>query len=95
MQRDLRPRLTMKAYIDGIGLLAPGLASWRTARPVLAGEARYAPGEMPRPTAEIRRRPSGRRCGDLVKLRCTSAPRRRTERRARRRSGDGVHLRHR
>jgi len=58
----------MKAYIDGVGVLAPGIASWRAARPVLAGEARYEPGEMPRPTAEILPPAERRRCGDLVKL---------------------------
>jgi len=58
----------MKAYIDGVGLLAPGLASWRAARPALAGEVRYEPGEMPRPTAEILPPAERRRCGDLVKL---------------------------
>jgi hypothetical protein len=58
----------MKAYIDGVGLLAPGLPSWRAAHPALAGEARYEPGEMPRPTAEILPPAERRRCGDLVKL---------------------------
>jgi hypothetical protein len=58
----------VRAYVDGIGLLAPGLASWRAARPVLAGRARYAPGEMPRPSAELLPPAERRRCGDLVKL---------------------------
>jgi hypothetical protein len=58
----------MKAYIDGVGILAPGLGSWRAARPVLAGEGRYEPGEMPRPAAEILPPAERRRCGDLVKL---------------------------
>ena len=58
----------MRVYIDGIGLLAPGLPSWRAARPVLAGETPYAPGEMPRPAAELLPPAERRRCGDLVKL---------------------------
>jgi hypothetical protein len=58
----------VRAYVDGIGLLAPGLASWRAARAVLAGSVRYAPGEMPRPAAEILPPAERRRCGDLVKL---------------------------
>ncbi len=58
----------MKAYVDGVGLLAPGLAGWRAARPVLAGEARYEPSEMPRPAADILPAAERRRCGDLVKL---------------------------
>jgi len=58
----------MKAYIDGVGLLAPGLPGWRAARPVLAGDARYEPGEMRRPSADILPPAERRRCGDLVKL---------------------------
>ena len=68
LQRDIRTRVTMKAYIDGIGLLAPGLPGWRAARAVLAGDARYEPGEIARPTAEILPPAERRRCGDLVKL---------------------------
>ena len=58
----------VKAWIDGIGLLAPGLPGWRAARAVLAGDARYEPGEIARPTAEILPPAERRRCGDLVKL---------------------------
>ncbi len=58
----------IRAWIDGVGLLAPGLDGWRAARAVLAGEVRYAPGEMPRPTAELLPPAERRRCGDLVKL---------------------------
>ena len=58
----------IRAYVDGVGLLAPGLDGWRAARAVLAGEARYAPGEMPRPAAELLPPAERRRCGDLVKL---------------------------
>jgi Beta-ketoacyl synthase, N-terminal domain len=58
----------MKAYVDGIGLLAPGLPAWRAARPVLAGDVRYEPGDMPRPAADILPPAERRRCGDLVKL---------------------------
>jgi len=56
------------AYVDGVGLLAPGLAGWRAARGVLAGAARYEPGEMPRPSADLLPPAERRRCGDLVKL---------------------------
>jgi len=60
--------VTIKAYIDGVGLLAPGLPGWRAARPVLAGDAGYEPGEMLRPSADILPPAERRRCGDLVKL---------------------------
>jgi hypothetical protein len=58
----------MRAYVEGIGLLAPGLPGWHAARAVLAGRARYEPGEMPRPSAELLPSAERRRCGDLVKL---------------------------
>jgi hypothetical protein len=58
----------MRVHVDGIALLAPGLPSWRAARPVLAGEAPYEPGDMPRPAAELLPPAERRRCGDLVKL---------------------------
>lgn len=37
----------LSAYIEGIGLLGPGLDSWAAGRPVLSGEAPY----VPQPTA--------------------------------------------
>jgi hypothetical protein len=58
----------MKAHIEGVGLLAPGLAGWRAARPVLAGDARYEYAAMLRPAAEILPPAERRRCGDVVKL---------------------------
>ena len=35
--------MNLTAYLDGIGLLGPGLDDWLTARPILAGAADYAP----------------------------------------------------
>ena len=39
----------MKVSIQGIGLLAPGLAGWETGRAVLAGHGSFQPGEIPDP----------------------------------------------
>jgi hypothetical protein len=60
---------TLSAYIDGIGLLGPGLQDWPSARAMLAGEAAWrfektvlpAPASLP-PAEPCRRRRRGRRC---------------------------------
>ncbi|HJW54894.1 MAG TPA: beta-ketoacyl synthase chain length factor [Burkholderiaceae bacterium] len=59
---------TLTCYIDGVGLLGPGLAGWPASRAILAGHAAYqyhktllqAPALLP--PAERRR------CGPIVKL---------------------------
>jgi hypothetical protein len=59
---------TLSAYIDGIGLLGPGLQDWPSARAMLAGEAAWRfektvlPAPASLPPAERRR------CGPVVKL---------------------------
>jgi hypothetical protein len=58
----------MAVHVDGVGLLAPGLVGWRAARAILRGEARYEPGEMPRPSADLLPPAERRRCGDIVRL---------------------------
>ena len=51
----------LTAYLDGIGLLGPGLAGWETARPILAGTSPYqaqpvtVPAPQSLPPAERRR----------------------------------------
>ncbi|HZW12975.1 MAG TPA: beta-ketoacyl synthase chain length factor [Noviherbaspirillum sp.] len=59
---------TLTGYIDGIGLLGPGLADWPAARAVLAGEApyQYATTQLPAPAALPPA--ERRRCGPIVKL---------------------------
>src|SRR5262249_40574264 len=39
-------------FVEGIGILGPGLSGWQASRAALAGEAPYAPGavELPAPT---------------------------------------------
>lgn len=51
----------MRVYIEGVGLIAPGLNGWEASQPVLRGEIDYAEGPMPKlvaaqlPAAERRR----------------------------------------
>ncbi len=53
--------MNLTAYLDGIGLLGPGLDNWMTAQPILAGAADYVPRPivvpppMALPSAERRR----------------------------------------
>jgi len=35
--------MNLTAYLDGVGLLGPGLDDWNTAQPILAGAADYVP----------------------------------------------------
>ena len=58
----------MKAFVDGIGLLAPGISSWSAARSVLSGMAPYSGGEMARPSADLLPPIERRRCGEPAKL---------------------------
>jgi hypothetical protein len=58
----------MAVYVDGVGLLAPGLLGWHAARAVLAGETPYVAEEMPRPSTDLLPPAERRRCGDIVRL---------------------------
>jgi len=58
----------MRVFVEGIGLLGPGLAGWPASRPVLRGEAAFQPAEFaPSPVAQL---PPAerRRTGAAVKL---------------------------
>src|ERR1035437_5291842 len=39
----IRPMHTLTAYIEGIGLLGPGLTDWLTSQAVLSGQQPYQP----------------------------------------------------
>lgn len=58
----------LTAWIDGIGLLGPGLPDWPAARAVLAGETAYAPGATPVPTPPSLPPAERRRAGVSVKI---------------------------
>jgi hypothetical protein len=57
----------MKVAIQGIGLLASGLAGWETGRAVLAGHGPFQPGEMPDPEAALLPPNERRRSSDCVR----------------------------
>jgi hypothetical protein len=58
----------MAVYVDGVGLLAPGLPGWQAARAVLSGETPYVADEMPRPSTDLLPPAERRRCGDIARL---------------------------
>lgn len=43
----------MKVFVNGVGLLGPGLSGWNAGREVLDGSRRYVWSEPPRPAGEI------------------------------------------
>ena len=59
-------RLT--AYIEGIGLLGPGLTNWATAREILAGIQPYLSLKTVIPVPELLPAAERRRASDIVKL---------------------------
>jgi len=58
----------MRVYVDGIGLLGPGLDGWSQACAVFRGETAYAGGRTARPTVDLLPPAERRRCGDTVRL---------------------------
>lgn len=56
------------AYIEGIGLLGPGLESWQTGREVLAGTQAHIPQKTVVPAPTLLPAAERRRCGEIVKL---------------------------
>jgi hypothetical protein len=58
----------MRAWIDAVGLLAPGLPGWQAARACLAGAAPYPGGELAMPVLDLLPAVERRRTGMLVKL---------------------------
>ena len=59
---------TLSAFIEGIGLLGPGLANWPTGRAVLCGEQAYQPGKTVLPPPALLPAAERRRSGAIVKL---------------------------
>jgi hypothetical protein len=58
----------LSAYIEGIGILGPGLADWPSARAILQGDAAYRYQETILPPPAILPPAERRRCGAIVKL---------------------------
>jgi hypothetical protein len=59
---------TLTGYIDGIGLIGPGLADWAGAIPVLAGATPYRQQPTVLPVPAALPPAERRRCGPIVKL---------------------------
>jgi hypothetical protein len=59
---------TLSAYIEGIGLLGPGLAGWPAAQAVLSGREPYQPGKTVLPSPALLPAAERRRSGAIVKL---------------------------
>jgi hypothetical protein len=60
--------LTLSAYIEGVGLLGPGLSGWTASLPILAGTQDYQPGRTVIPLPALLPAAERRRCGAIVKL---------------------------
>lgn len=58
----------LTAYIEGIGLLGPGLADWDCGRAVLDGRQAYLPQKTKIPSPELLPAAERRRASDIVKL---------------------------
>jgi hypothetical protein len=61
-------RITLSAYIEGIGLLGPGLANWPRARAILRGEQPYQPQKTVLPAPALLPAAERRRSGAIIKL---------------------------
>lgn len=58
----------MRVFIEGIGVIGPGLESWPAAQPVLAGAAAYQPMPIRLPPIALLPPAERRRAGTAVKL---------------------------
>lgn len=58
----------MTLFVDGVGLLGPGLAGWRSSRAILAGEAPFQPVPFEAPRVDLLPPVERRRTGLPVKL---------------------------
>jgi hypothetical protein len=58
----------MRIFVEGAGILAPGLVGWATARAVFAAEKPYEPAPLTPPVAELLPAVERRRTGSTVKF---------------------------
>jgi hypothetical protein len=58
----------LSAYINGIGLLGPGLANWRDSQAILQGKDELIPAKTAIPAPELLPAAERRRASDIVKL---------------------------
>lgn len=60
--------MKLSARIEGVGLVGPGIAGWREARPILAGKERYEPQRTVIPTPDALPPVERRRAGKCVRM---------------------------
>lgn len=60
--------MTLTCSVRGVSVWGPGLEGWAASRPILAGEAPYAPRPSPPPAAAILPPTERRRTGAVVRL---------------------------
>ncbi len=58
----------LTGWLDGIGILGPGLGSWAAARPILSGALAYQPGPIVAPPLVSLPPPERRRVGQAVRI---------------------------
>ena len=58
----------MRVFVEGVGILGPGLTGWSAAQPVLCGAAPFQPGEVVLPLVTQLPAAERRRTGAAVKL---------------------------
>lgn len=58
----------MRAYIEGVGLLGPGLPGWKESKALLLGQTAYSPERTAIPPSELLPPAERRRAGTTVKL---------------------------
>lgn len=63
----------LTAFIEGIGLLGPGLNSWQSSRAILAGTQAYQIAKTMIPAPELLPAAERRRASDIVKLTLTTS----------------------
>lgn len=61
----------IKVYVQGVGVLAPGLNGWQSSRAILAGQASYRAGPLPGYTPEILPAAERRRSSESVRIAVT------------------------
>ena len=64
----MTPIAQLSAYIEGIGMLGPGLSNWPEGRVILAGSQAYQPGKTVLPAPALLPAAERRRAGALIKL---------------------------
>lgn len=60
--------VSLDAYIEGIGLLGPGLESWQACQSILSGQQVYVPQKTIIPAPELLPAAERRRASDIIKL---------------------------